>query len=128
VKTPFNFLWAFVVLLAATGCASIHPVKSAPPAKSVTVLEPFEWGDGILTVFYEFPAGEYTPMYEDEGGYFYQAPRKVTGRDTFFALMKDGGLYWSKKKNKPDEVYVLSDRGIPTTVGIGDRAKLKINK
>lgn len=130
-KSKFTYakvVSAVILSLLCFGCASVLPVKSKPPAKSVTVLEPFEWGDGIVTIFYEYPAGEYRPMYEDEDGFFYQAPCRISGRDTFMPLLKEGGLYWKKKDPKPMHVYIISEHGVPSMIGIGNRAKLKINK
>ncbi len=114
-----------LILLCAllSACASITPLQSKPPYSKIAVNRPFSWGDGILTIRINMPSGTYTPLYEDEGGYYYQAPQKVTGRDTGMPLLIDGGLYLERNKLKPQKIYVIrNNAGVPAKVGIGDRA------
>ena len=106
-----------------TGCASITPLTSKPPYSTITVNRPFSWGDGILTIRVNMPAGTYTPLYEDEGGYYYQAPQKATGRDTGMPLLLDGGLYLERNHDRPEKIYIIRNNlGVPTKVNIGNRA------
>lgn len=123
---------AAVLLIIASlsvGCASISPIKSKPPYSKIVVNEPFSWGDGVLTLKVNMPAGTYTPAFEDNEGYFYQAPQKITGRDTFYPLIMDGGLYLKRGLTKPDMLYFIrSQTGIPGKVNIGDRANVTMIK
>ncbi|HET9801542.1 MAG TPA: hypothetical protein VFP82_07630 [Chthoniobacterales bacterium] len=119
----------FAIALLFTSCASITPVTSKPPYSKIIVNKPFTWGDGVVTIKVNMPAGTYLPKFEDKEGYFYEAPQKVTGRDTFFPLMMDGGLYLKKGLNKPDTLYFIKGQtGIPGKVGIGDRADVRMVK
>jgi len=115
-----------LILLCAflPACASITPLKSKPPYRKICVNRPFSWGDGIiLTCRVDMPTGAYTPLYEDEGGYYYQAPQKITGRDSWMPLLLDGGLYLERNERKPKKIYIIrSDTGVPSKVSIGDRA------
>jgi hypothetical protein len=123
---------AFLVLAIATllpACASISPVKSKPPYSKIVVNRPFSWGDGVITIKVNMPAGAYLPTFEDKGGYYYQAPQKITGRDTFFPLLVDGGLYLDRKRTKPDAIYIIRNQyGIPVKVDIGERADVTMVK
>jgi hypothetical protein len=120
-------LLALTALISA--CASISPIKSTPPYKQIVVNKPFTWGDGVLTIKVDMPAGVYKPTFEDDHGYFYQAPQKVTGRDTFWPLLVDGGLYLKKGMSKPDTIYIIrNDTGVPAKVNIGDRANVTMVK
>lgn len=74
------------------------------------------------------PAGTYTPLYEDDDGYFYQAPQKVTGSDTGMPLLIDGGLYFERDRHRPEKIYIIrGPYGVPTKVGIGNRADLTLH-
>jgi len=84
-----------------SSCASISPVTSKPPYGKIVVNRPFTWGDGVLTIKVNMPAGTYLPQFEDKEGYFYQAPQKITGRDTFYPLLVDGGLYLKRGPTNP---------------------------
>jgi hypothetical protein len=126
---PFNVLLLVAVAALFAGCASISAIKSRPPYSKIVVNHPFSWGDGVLTIKINIPAGTYTPQFEDKEGYFYQAPQKITGRDTFFPLLVDGGLYLKRGMNKPDTIYIIrSEYGIPGKVNIGDRADVTMVK
>jgi hypothetical protein len=117
------------VALLFAGCASISPVTSRPPYSKIVVNHPFSWGDGVVTIKVNMPAGTYTPQFEDKEGYFYQAPQKVTGRDTFFPLLVDGGLYLKRGLTKPDTIYIIrGPSGIPAKVNVGNRADVKMVK
>jgi hypothetical protein len=92
------------------------------------VNRPFSWGDGVFSIRVDMPAGKYTPLYEDEDGYYYQAPQKVTGRDTWMPLLIDGGLYFERNHPRPEKIYIIrGESGVPTTVGIGNRADLTLH-
>lgn len=122
-------LWLLLLCAFLPACTSITPLKSKPPYSKITVNEPFKWGDGLLTIRLDMPAGDYTPRYEDEDGYYYEAPQKITGRDTFMPLLLDGGLYLEREKTRPERLYIIrSPYGIPAQVGIGDRAKVTLHR
>jgi hypothetical protein len=120
-------LLAMVALFS--GCASISPISSKPPYRKIIVNHPFSWGDGVLTIKVNMPAGTYLPQFEDKDGYFYQAPQKVTGRDTFLPLLVDGGLYLKRGLTKPDTIYIIrAQTGSPGKMGIGNRADVTMVK
>src|SRR3954466_10486676 len=100
-----------VVVLAAAillpACASISPIKGKAPYSKIVVNRPFTWGDGVFTIKVDMPAGTYMPTFEDKDGYFYQAPQKITGRDSFWPLLVDGGLYLKRGLSKPDTIYII---------------------
>jgi hypothetical protein len=124
-----KFVSLLTIAFLFTGCASISPVTSRPPYSKIVVNHPFSWGDGVLTIKVNMPAGTYLPKFEDKEGYFYEAPQKITGRDSFFPLLVDGGLYLKKGLNKPDMIYIIrSNYGIPGKVGIGNRADVTMVK
>jgi hypothetical protein len=53
-----------------------------------------------------FPAGEYRPLYEDDGGYYFQAPAKVIVHSAGIATyMHDGGLYVERGASEPTKWY-----------------------
>ena len=119
----------FAIALLFASCASINPISSRPPYSKIVVNKPFTWGDGVITIKVNMPAGTYLPKFEDKEGYFYEAPQKVTGRDTFFPLLVDGGLYLKKGMTKPDTIYVIRGQtNTPAKVGIGNRAEVTMVK
>ena len=126
---PLKLVPLLIIALFLTSCASISPLSSRPPYSKIVVNHPFSWGDGVLTIKVNMPAGTYLPQFEDKEGYFYQAPQKVTGRDTFFPLLVDAGLYLKKGLTKPDTIYIIrSQTGSPAKVGIGNRADVTMMK
>jgi hypothetical protein len=117
-----------LLCLLLPACASITPLRSKPPYKSISVNRPFSWGDGVLTTQVDMPAGTYTPLYEDDGGYFYQAPQKITGRSGFSPVMLDGGFYLNRNRRSPDKIYLISGNyGVPAKVDMGNRADLTLH-
>src|SRR5450631_1604235 len=84
--------------LLLTGCSSLRPISSKPPESAIMLTAPVTIREFVTTV--TFPAGEYRPLYEDDGGYFFQAPAKVVAND-IFSYMYDGGLYVERGTNEP---------------------------
>ena len=124
-----KFIPLLAVALLFAGCASINPISSRPPYSKIIVNKPFSWGDGVVTIKLNMPAGTYLPKFEDKDGYFYEAPQKVTALDTFFPLLIDGGLYLKRGLNKPDTIYFIKGEiSSPGKVGIGDRASVTMVK
>lgn len=105
-----------------SACSSLAPLHSKPPYSKIVVNHPFRNGDGILETRIDLPAGTYTPLYEDDDGYFYQAPQKLTGRMGFRTLLVDGGLYLEKDKAQPEKLWFVDNlNGTPRTMGFGKR-------
>jgi hypothetical protein len=90
--------------LLLTGCTSLRPISSKPPESAIVLKTPAKYPGFLYTV--TFPAGEYRPLYEDSGGYYYQAPSKVIGHD-IMSYMLDGGLYVERTTNEPTKWYVI---------------------
>ncbi len=128
MKALLNFTLLGLCVLLVSCSSGLKPLSSTPPAKKLRVEEPFKWGN-FLTIKLDMPAGEYTPKYEDEEGYFYEAPQKITGSDTFLPLLLDGGLYFEKGLSAPAKLYMIRNNyGIPTKLMIGDKAKITLIK
>lgn len=124
-----NTAIAFASLVSMSGCATTTPLKSKPPYSKISLNKPLSWGDGWLVIHLDMPAGTYTPLYEDERGYYYQAPQKITGRDSGMPLLLDGGLYLERTESKPKKIYFLRGQsGIPGKVGVGDRAEVTMQR
>ena len=62
---------------------------------------------GVTTTF---PAGKYRPTYEDDGGYYFDAPRKVLVDDIGIYAF-DGGVYVPRGKTAPTHWYVIRPNG-----------------
>lgn len=62
-----------------------------------------------------FPAGRYLPVREDEYGFYFRAPEKVTVRDQLFGsrYSYDGGVYWKRDESAPSQLYVNALYGSP---------------
>ena len=57
-----------------------------------------------------FPAGKYRPMYEDDGGYYFEAPSKVLV-DDIGVYGYEGGVYIRRGENAPTEWYLIRPNG-----------------
>jgi hypothetical protein len=118
---------ASVVLLAS--CATpIKPISSTPPAAKLRVNKPFSCGDGVIIIKSDMPAGIYTPKYEDDKGYYYDAPQKITGWDSFWATMSEGGLYMEKESHYPEQIYIIRNYGIPAKLKIKQQTDISVIK
>jgi hypothetical protein len=100
-----------LVGLLLTGCSSLSPISSKPPESAIELKSPAKFTGFLYTV--TFPAGEYRPLYEDDGGYYYQAPAKVIGHD-IISYMLDGGLYVERGSNEPTRWYIIEQNGQKT--------------
>lgn len=109
-RNRFGFLVAVVAVLGLAGCSILRPISSKPPASAVVVTAPFtidQWSKAT------FPSGEYRPLYEDEGGFYYQAPAKVVA-NALLTFMYDGGLYVKRGGTEPTAWYVVGQSGVIT--------------
>ena len=101
--------------LVAIGCGSLQlkspppkPISSKPPESAILLSEPVMVNDkGAANIF---PAGKYRPLYEDRGGYYYEAPTKVLVSDVA-SFGYDGGLYVARGATEPTQWYVTSPSG-----------------
>ena len=96
-----------LLVIGLTGCSSIRPVSSTPPASVIEVSEAFTVHELTRA---NFPAGEYKPVFEDSDGFYYQAPTKVIA-NLMFTYIGDGGLYLKKGEKEPSQWYFITDGG-----------------
>ncbi|MBU2977099.1 hypothetical protein [Alteromonas sp. C1M14] len=123
--TPLILLSQLIV-----GCANIVPITSSPPYSKIDIESSFSFGESnIFLIDLNFPKGTYLPIYEDEDGYYYEAPHKLTGNDGGIAILIDGGIYLDKDKNEPDKIYIIrSSFGSPTILSMDEKPSLKLVK
>ena len=57
-----------------------------------------------------FPPGKYHPAFEDDGGYYYEAPKKVLIDDVAVYAF-DGGVYVVRGEKAPTRWYVIRPNG-----------------
>lgn len=102
-------------LLSACATSQLRPVADNAPYSKMEVVSPFSWGaDNIFLITINYPKGVYLPAFEDEKGFYYQAPQKLTGSDSGMGILLDGGLYIEKGKSQPEKIYFIrSALGIP---------------
>ena len=99
------------VMLAASGCASrqsaMRPISSEAPASIELTAPAMVSNQGATTTF---PPGKYKPVFEDERGYYYEAPRKVL-LDDVAVYAFDGGVYVVRGETAPTRWYVIRPNG-----------------
>ncbi len=98
-----------MAVFALSGCSSMRPLASSPPVPQIVMSEPFNVAMGYKSV--GFPMGEYRPVYEDKGGYYYQAPTKVVRTGVFMSEMRDGGLYIKRSNDTATKFYIIESTG-----------------
>ena len=102
------------VISVLAGCSSLHSgssfraISSTPPASAIKLTAPAVVTDQGTTT--TFPEGKYKPAYEDEGGYYYEAPGKVLVDDVGVYGF-DGGLYLPRGKTAPSGWYMIRPNG-----------------
>ena len=57
-----------------------------------------------------FPVGKYRPTYEDDGGYYFEAPHKVMVDDVGVYGF-EGGVYIERGTNAPTHWYLIRPNG-----------------
>lgn len=103
------------LVLLVTGCSALQmkssppkPISSKPPASAIMLDAPVTVNEkGATNVF---PKGKYEPVYEDKGGYYFQAPGKVLVSDVAY-YGYDGGLYVARGSTEPTQWYVMGPSG-----------------
>jgi len=108
-----GFIAAVPVVLGLAGCNAVRPISSAskPPASALVISAPFSIDQLSKATF---PAGEYRPVYEDNGGYYYQAPSKIVA-NALFSYMYDGGLYVKRGETEPAAWFIVGGGGLMDT-------------
>ena len=111
-KAPLKiagFIAALLAVFCLSGCSSMRPIASEPPVPGIFVTAPFS----VSIVFRSaaFPAGRYLPSYEDNGGYYYQAPTKIVERGLLLNHICDGGLYVKRGTKEAKQWYVIEGSG-----------------
>jgi hypothetical protein len=125
IKT--RLLTVLAVCILCTACQSISPLKSKPPYKDIVVNRPFSVGNIAFKI--NLPVGVYTPQFEDEDGYYYQAPQKLSGHDAWRPLIVDGGIYLERDVIRPEKIYYIEgDQGTPIKPTIWDQPDLKLDR
>lgn len=100
-----------------SGCASMRPLQSTPPASAFSLPAPFtvHYVLGSETIL---PAGRYVPAFEDDRGYYYQAPAKIIGNSTAVWLW-EGGLFIPKGADTPDRYYTIGKNNVVSLHKLG---------
>ena len=103
-----------VIAMFATGCStfnhhsSVHAISSEPSLPAIELLKPAVVTDqGVTTTF---PPGKYKAVSEDDGGHYFEAPRKVLVDDVGIYGF-DGGVYIARGKSEPTHWYVIRPNG-----------------
>jgi hypothetical protein len=117
---PQHTLTIAVLCAALAGCShfqhgsssSFHAIDSDSSKPSIELTVPAVVSDQGATT--TFPAGKYKPVYEDEGGYYYEAPGKVI-LDDIATYAFDGGVYVKRGHTNPSRWYVIRPNGRRTT-------------
>ena len=85
----------------------MHPITSEVPASIELTAPAFVSDQGATTTF---PPGKYKPVFEDERGYYYEAPKKVL-MDDVAVYAFDGGVYVVRGETAPTHWYVIRPNG-----------------
>jgi hypothetical protein len=100
--------------VVVAGCSSLRsnqslrPISSKPPESAIVLSAPAVVSEsGTITTF---PTGEYRPVSEDRGAYYFQAPTKVLVDDVA-VFAHEGGLYVARGHVEPIGWYVIGENG-----------------
>ena len=106
-------------LLCLAGCNSLNPhssfraIASTPPIKAIELTVPASAsGDEGATI--TFPVGKYTPAYEDDHGFYFEASRKVLV-DDIATYAFDGGVIVERGQTEPTHWYIIRPNGRRST-------------
>lgn len=113
--------WLFAIAVSSiilAGCnsfnhgAGFRAIASTPPIKAIELEAPASVSDQGATT--TFPVGKYKPAYEDDHGYYFEAPRKVL-IDDIATYAFDGGVYVERGQTAPTHWYVIRPNGRRTS-------------
>lgn len=106
------------LLLALTSCG--YSVKhltdnekiNGIPASSIKIEinKPFVYDNGFH--YYNFPVGEYRPIYASEEGVFFESVKPVLAVQLAQTLTFKGGLVIKANELQKPRAYIASDKGI----------------
>jgi hypothetical protein len=105
------------ILLA--GCTSpghhsgFREISSTPPVKAIELTVPAT-ASGEEGATSTFPVGKYTPAYEDDHGFYFEAPRKVLV-DDIATYAFDGGIIVERGQTAPTHWYIIRPNGRRST-------------
>ncbi len=114
-KTSIIIVSLSAILL--TGCISYRPISSKPPETAIAVKSPFKVTVSLLGDHVTFPAGEYRPLYEDDGGYYFQSPAKVILVSAGIPMEAiDAGLFVKRGSTEPTKWYLIENNALRSGV------------
>lgn len=118
-----NLHWALLAILIAllfAGCGGTD--RRRPVSPSATTAPPFiELRSNISAGTIHFPRGLYTLETEDQNGFYYRAPVKVSQHSFGHGYGHEGGIFVSKRDPRKLRGYVIMAGGL-THVGNLSRA------
>lgn len=100
-------------LLSCVGGRNYHPIPAEGPVRTARYLQ-LDHDAQIATL--HFPAGTYSLEAEDNIGYYYAAPRKISEHTALGSHLREGGVYVNKRNPKKLRGYVMWG-GVRTHVG-----------
>ena len=125
MRLVFSFLPLFLIGCSTTAFKNLQVIQQEPPFKVITVVEPFEYGDGVLMIKHTWPKGDYTPVFETSMGFLYKAPTQIVSKDAGITRLHEGGLFIEKGKNIPTYGYWIAPGGGPLGL-ISSRLPIKV--
>jgi len=102
------------ILMLLAGCNTTghasHPraITSTPPIKAIELTVPATVSEEGATT--TFPVGKYKPVYEDDHGFYFEAPGKVLV-DDIATYAFDGGVYVERGRTEPTHWYIIRPNG-----------------
>ena len=76
---------------------------------------PFNVTVSLLGDTAKFPAGEYHPLYEDDSGYYFQAPAKIIIVSLGIPIPSDGGIIVERGSKEPTRWFLLDNNSFKRT-------------
>ncbi|MFN2509381.1 MAG: hypothetical protein ABR589_11490 [Chthoniobacterales bacterium] len=93
--------------LLLTSCASERNYRTLPPGAGPAVPRFIELREEPSIATFHFPRGVYSLEAEDNGGYYYRAPRQVVKHAFAGSMPYDGGIFVRKGKRQTLRGYVV---------------------
>lgn len=116
------FLLATAALFWLAGCSSERNFHAVAPGEGPPVPRYVDLRGPLRISTVHFPVGTYTLVAEDNGGYYYSAPRQVTKHAFAGLLQYDGGIYLRKGARSKVRGYLVWGGG---RTKIGNLAEAK---
>ena len=105
-KPRLRFLLSTLAFLLLSSCAGNRHFRAIPAEGPPPTAQHLELRSEHSVATLHFPAGIYSLQAVDDAGFYYRAPRKIVQHTAASSVLRDGGIFVSKRNPAKLRGYV----------------------